>query len=145
MINISDFDKTLRRMDKEPLSELIQRNRDKCKLDLATNEKLTSFSGHIDTTLPPKKLVDPYWFIHIQVMPGTIDAQNTVHLVGASVITSDVVLIDWQKKLVRTRNSFYAIGDAGSSDVPLEIKLCVCAGLHSWNVGSYLGVLHVFY
>lgn len=145
MIKTEELEEFIRRIDEEPLSDLIRENRDMFQLDLADTSQIHEMRGHIDQHGPAKANVDPYWIIRICANPDTANQQITYHLLGSDVITSDLQVIDEEKHLVRTRNSIYALGQPGGLDIPLSAKMRVCAGLHFWNVGHFLGVPHVFY
>lgn len=145
MIPLDGIGEFIRRIDENPIGDLIRANRHLFRLDLIDDAQTRELIGHIDSPGTPKRFVDPYWILRICAYPDTSREQISYHLLGTEVITSDVQVVDKEKHLVRTMNSIYAIGDAGGPNVPLDVKLRVCAGLHWWGVGPVLGVPHVFY
>jgi hypothetical protein len=60
-------------------------------------------------------------------------------------ITSEVKAIDFEHGLVRTRNSLYTIRSPAHGEPPLEDLPLICATLHRWGVGTYLGVPEIFH
>lgn len=145
MIPLDGLEEFVRRIDEQPVGDLIRENRGFLNLDLADHAQIRELTGNIDAPGTPKRFVDPYWIIRICTYPDTERELVTYHLVGAEVITSDVQIVDQGKRLVRTTNSIYATGQLGGPNVPFVVKLRVCAGLHWWGVGKVLGVPHVFY
>lgn len=145
MIPIDNLEQFIQRIDTMPVDDLIRANKELCELRIARGGEIEQFHGRINCCEPVKRHVSPYWLLRVIVNPGTTKEQITAHLLGSEVITSDVMLIDTKKKLVRTMNSIYSIGDRGAADVSLHAKFRICAGLHHWGVGSFLEVPHVFY
>jgi hypothetical protein len=63
----------------------------------------------------------------------------------AGWVTSEIQRIDLERGLVRTRNSLYKLGRPGGGEPPTEDLAVLCAVLHEWGVGDFLGTPHFFF
>ncbi|MBU0594480.1 MAG: hypothetical protein KKH74_12195 [Gammaproteobacteria bacterium] len=126
------------------LDDIIRENRDKAELRLATEEEVCA----LFTTLKPgpvKQRIDDWYFINLHIKPLS---QSQLILLGylkgegLPWITSVVTGIDLKNHLVTTRSgSIYAIGNRGKEEEPdSQLLATVCAVMHKWGMGTFLGV-----
>jgi hypothetical protein len=60
-------------------------------------------------------------------------------------VTSEIQRIDLERGLVRTRNSLYKLGTPGRGEPPTEDAAVLCAVLHEWGIGAFLGAPYFFF
>lgn len=134
------------------MDDIIQKNRHLYSLRLSFHEELN--------TLPPMvaliadhrqvKAKISVWRFICWVRPEEIG--GPVHfLLGINkarqriIMTSDVRSVDFENGLVLTKNSLYRLGCKGNGDPEVRMLLHICATLHVWGHGEFMGIPHVFY
>lgn len=141
--------KTLQELIPKTLDEVIQANRDRCQLALATDRELDALASDIEDTGCRHTLT--HWqivVIHITARDGTRAASP--RLVGRVLetnqpwMTSEIMGIDAAKGLVRTANSNYRVVGPRVEERELDL-MHICATLNAWGVGPLLGVPPFFY
>ena len=55
------------------------------------------------------------------------------------IMTSDVRSVDFENGLVLTKNSLYRLGCKGNGDPEMRMLLHICATLHAWGHGEFMG------
>jgi hypothetical protein len=155
---IAGVQKTLEKLTPRSLDDIVRRNRDRCRIGLATPDELTVRAAKI----PPQRTrqtISEWRMIAIRAIGLEPDVEidgflgnSCVALLGQVAdlqrlwITSAVLRIDADAGLVRTRNSLYRVSGAAAAGEPDEAALIfLCATLHRWGVGAFLGAPAFFY
>lgn len=131
------------------LDDVIRKNRELVELGLSTADDIRVIQSEIQPGLPVKDIVNDWRLISLREKQSGL-AQ--VLLLGrsqnenAAWITSSIVKIDLTRNCVMTKSgSHYGLGSRGFGEPPREQLIHVCATLHQWGSGSFLGVPHFFY
>lgn len=131
------------------LDGIISRNRELVELRIASGKEINALTKQIRGPVHEKDEIENWRLISI-VEKKTNMAQ--VLLLGNSKekshpwITSPVQLIDFDQGFVSTRSgSTYKLLERGVGEPPSDQIICLCAALHSWGSGTYLGVPHFVY
>lgn len=131
------------------LDEIVTRNRDRWQIGLATAAEIAALAGALHAAPGEEKdLLADWRLIAIRdrhVGDATLILLADAARAGTSWSTSLVKAVDFERRMARTRNSIYALGDRGQDEPPLLHLLHLCATLHAWGVGATLGALKVFY
>lgn len=124
----------------QSLDDIIRLNRDKAQLYLSKEDELDVLRGPVVLGMP-KAHISSWAFITMHLLK---EEASFVHLVGfnqaehASWMTSFVTGID-DRRVMTKRGSLYELVGEGDSNVDLP---CICATLHHWKLGTFLGVPH---
>jgi len=129
------------------LDAIVRRNRDTCEIGLAIPTEIDALRGDIDAPFGTEKDVLTDWrFIAFRIR----ERRTALVLLGDAkrqgfiLSTSEVQVVSRDGSRVRTRNSIYALARAGEGEPPLPHLLQLCATLHAWGLGRFLGVLDVW-
>lgn len=134
------------------LDDIIRKNRHLCSLRLSAHAELDALPSMI-TLINNQRQVRATisdWRFICWIRPQEVG--GPVHfIVGINetrqraLMTSDVRAADLQKGLVLTKNSLYRLGCKGNGEPDVRMLLHICATLHAWGHGEFMGVPHVFY
>lgn len=131
------------------LDDIIRKNRELVELCLSTAEEIRALGGEIRPGPPVKGIVDDWRIISLRAKRS---GRAQVVLLGhsrtenAPWITSAIVRIDLPRNYVLTKSgSLYELGSQGNGEPPRLQLIHVCATLHQWGSGVFLGVPHFFY
>ncbi|WP_417783843.1 hypothetical protein [Terasakiella pusilla] len=135
----------------ENVSEIITKHIDELALAIVGSSELEELiDHHIDGCLRGE--ISPSYLVKMTHLPGSRHERNDIHVLGEHVslknvyITSRVMAVSPDLKQVQTYSgSIYNISDIKVFEPPQNLILHLCAALHSWRLGQYFGVLHVFY
>jgi hypothetical protein len=122
----------------------IRKNRDRCRLALATNEELATLESSVASLSVQDSLT--HWqilVIHITQEDGAQVASprlvGRLEKSGQTWITSHVLAFNSDTGLVQTKNPVYrAIGER-TAETNL-VLMHICVSLHQWGLGDYFGV-----
>jgi hypothetical protein len=146
----------LARMIPRSLDDIVRKHRDLVQIGLATAEEIAVRTkrvglGHSRDTIESWRIV-AFRLLDRQSEAGADRTFNSrLSLLGRAVgmrcpwVTSEIVGVDVEGKLVRTRNSLYRLGTPGIGEPPDHDLICLCAMTHSWGVGEYIGAPGLFY
>jgi hypothetical protein len=146
----------LARMIPRSLDDVVRKRRDLVQIGLATAEEIVVRtekveSGHSRDRIENWRIV-AFRFLDPHSEDGAEQIfNNRLALLGRAVgrccpwVTSEIVGIDVEGKLVRTRNSLYTLGIHGDGEPPDHDLICLCAMTHIWGVGRYIGAPGFFY
>lgn len=146
-MDTDDLSKQLARLVPKSLDEIVRKNRDKCRIHLATPEDFARVKKRIPKQ-PPR-----YTLVHWQVIVLDVSISppvRSLRLVGTAVetgesrITSNIVGINRRTGLVETENSIYAIKGRRAQEKNLDFPY-ICAALNYWRIGPFLGVPAFFF
>lgn len=131
------------------LDDIIRKNRELVELGLSTDDEIQALYAEMPPGLPVKDIVNDWRLISLREKKSGL-AQ--VLLLGRSQnenfawVTSSIVKIDLNRNCVMTKSgSYYGLGSRGDGEPPREQLMHVCATLHKWGSGTFLGVTHFFY
>lgn len=148
-MTIEPIEQALKKLIPKNLDDIIRKNRDKCRLALATEAELQKLESNMPDSPLRYTLTD--WqvvMLHVSSEDGAPIASprlvGSVVETGESWITSQVVAIDRNKGLVQTANSMYRVIGPRVKEEKIDL-LNICVALHQWGLGSYLGVPEFFY
>lgn len=131
------------------LDEIVTRNRDRWRIGLATAAEIAALTGAVRATPGEERDLLVNWrlvAIRNRCMGETmIILLANAARAGTNWSTSLVKAVDFKRRLARTRNSVYALGNRGEGEPPLLHVLHLCATLHAWGVGAALGAAQIFY
>lgn len=128
------------------LDQIITLKRDEASISLASNKAILD----LRTSIPegPEKQVLTSWNILNLRLELPMSSINELRLMGRkpngrSVITSNLLGIDFDSGLVRTRNSIYGIRGERADEHELDLVF-ICFLLHEWGLGTRHGVPSFF-
>ena len=123
------------------LDDLIRSNRRVIELRLATPSELASITGGVTGVTAVKGFLRGWQAITI------LDHQEktfSLHLVGSfamqSWITSGLLRLAHDRSIVRTRNSFYALGQRAVADLSISHLHTVARALKVWGLVERYGL-----
>lgn len=140
---------TINELIPKSLDDIIRRNRELVELRLATEADIHPLEKEIGNLHPVKDVIEDWRLIclseketnWVQMMLLGRSTEN-----NCSWITSTVVAIDFKQKAVLTNSgSVYTLGKPGQGEPPMADLMHVCATLHKWGSGDFLGAPHFFY
>ena len=150
----SDEDRLREALEKiipKSLDDVVRRNRDKMRIGRATLEEIARRMAAVEPE-DPRDTLEEWRIIAFRTeAPFGLFGDGMLLLLGyatearASWITSEIQRIDFDRRLVRTRNSVYRLGTPGQGEPPTEDLAVLCAVLHEWGVGDLLGAPHFFF
>lgn len=133
----------------QSLDDIIRENREHVELLLSTEEEISTLVRPIANPPSLKDTIDDWRMISL-VDKG--QARTSVLLLGNSQknhsawITSPVLEVDFDQMVVLTRSgSLYQLGSRGNGQPTRDQLIHVCATLHTWGLGEFLGAPHFFY
>lgn len=145
----SDEKKSLEDIFPKSLDEILKKHRDECSIRLSSEadfENLEPMVASMSVQKPIRATINEWRIICVLdkdrkylFLTGTLKAN------GHPYMTSDIVSVDLANNLVLTKNSLYQLGGKGDGEPRFHILMHICAMLHSWGVGEYYDVPHVFY
>lgn len=142
-----DLAKQLARLVPKSLDEIIHKNRDKCRIRLATPEDFAQVEKRIPRQ-PPRHTLIRWQLIVLDVSTAppvkSLRLVGTISESGQSRITSNVVGINRRTGMVETENSIYAIKGGRAMEKNLDFPY-ICAALNYWGIGPFLGVPEFFF
>jgi hypothetical protein len=131
------------------LDDIIRKNRELVELRSATEADILPLEMPIPGPYYPKDTINDWHLI------GLCEKHSNwvqVLLLGYSTsqhcpwITSPVMSIDREQNFVRTRSgSLYVLGNRAHGEPPMDQLIHVCAALHMWGSGTFLGAPEFFY
>ena len=131
------------------LGDIIQRNRDRIAIDLATPAERAGVARNADIAGPPKRELHGWCVIAIRELARH---QASLHVLGYADaghawITSQVIEISPDERRVRTKNSIYGLAAPLAGEPDIELVLFAAHMLRRWGVDQAydLGVIDVFY
>ena len=149
---MSDIGTTLEKLIPKSLDEIIRNHRDDISLRLSTSEDFAALSPMVASIEQQKSVratINEWRIVCFVIRPelGTnfLVLTGFNQEMGCVWNTSHIVSIDFENHLVLTKNSLYRLGSKGEGEPDSHIIMHICAFLHSWGAGPYLGVLNVFY
>lgn len=146
------LEQRLQELIPKDVDDIIQANRDRCRLAFATDEELNelvreypgSGAGPVRHTLNGWNIL----MIHV-VVDGSMQSipklLGNVQETGQCWITSTVTAVDSQAGLVRTENSVYRVVGPRSAEPDMHLLLHVCVWLNQQGLGRYFGIPEFFY
>jgi hypothetical protein len=139
--------KALNDLIPKSLDEIVTLHRDECILRPSIAEDLARLKP-MDSTIseqkPDKGTIDDWRIIAASGTSKTLLFLTGTHRSkDVPYMTSDIVSIDGNT--VVTNNSVYHLGVKGEGEPDMMIILHICATLHYWGAGAYLGVPYIFY
>lgn len=131
------------------LDDIIRKNRELVELRMVTEVETDALRKEIPNPYPVKDVIEDWRLIGL-CEKRTNWAQ--VMLLGASTfnncawLTSTIVAIDFAENIVLTKSgSIYRLGQPGKGEPPTGHLIHVCATLHMWGSGTFLGTPEFFY
>lgn len=131
------------------LDDIIRKNRERVELGLSIANDLQALHAPIPSNFSVKDIIDDWRLISLrEKSSGNIQVLLLGHSQNNNVawLTSSIVKIDPVRNCIMTKSiSFYGLGSQGEGDPPREQLIHLCATLHRWGSGPFLGVPHFFY
>lgn len=131
------------------LDDVVRKNRELIEMRLATEGEIQVLEKKIESTHHAKDVIEDWRIVCLcekktNWVQLTLLGNSTEH--KSSWITSSIVSIDFEQKIVLTNSrSIYKLGKKGHGEPPAEHLMHVCAALHLWGMGTYLGAPEFFY
>lgn len=142
------IEEQLEKLVPKSLDDVVRKNRDQLRLAIASQDELGALAADISATNGRHTIIRwQFVVMHVTTNRGPATSLRLfgwAEEVRESWSTSNVTGIDLTNGLVRTANSVYRISGPRAMDDELDL-LHVCASLHSWGLGEYFGVPHIFY
>lgn len=130
------------------LPNVIRKNQSLVTLRLMTDGEIDGLHAEIVHSSPVKHALDNWRLIVLHDKRGNAPAPLLLGTTaaGGPWVTSIVEAFDPVKSLAVTKSrSTYQLARRGAGEPPTEHLICLCAALHSWGVGDFLGVPPFFY
>jgi hypothetical protein len=123
------------------LADLIRSNRHLVELRLAKPSEIAAVTTEFLAVGAIKGLIRHWQMIAIV---DHKEATTSLHVVGLMMrtawITSDVLRLTADGSFVRTRNSFYALGERAAFPPSIDILLTVAGALRAWGLDDRYGL-----
>ena len=123
------------------LADLVRSNRHIIELRMATPSELASITGDI-ADVPVVKGFLRGW--QVIVIRDHREDVTSLHMVGSfamrSWITSDLLRLAPDQSIVRTRNSYYGLGQRAEADLSLSHLHTVARALRAWGLVDRYGL-----
>jgi hypothetical protein len=151
----TDLVQALEKLMPRSLDDVVRANRDSFQIGLATADEIRRLTDSIEPA-GTKSTIDDWRIIAFRTLKpgpnsGRVVARTLLSMLGRSsrtnrsLITSEVVKIDFESGLVRTLNSLYKIGVEGEGEPPSDDLIHLCATTHTWGFGKIIGAPAFFY
>lgn len=131
------------------LDDVIRKNRELVELGLSTPNEIRALQAEVQQELPVKDMIDDW---HLISLRSKRSGDVKVLLLGQSQkesvvwMTSSIVRIDLSQSVIVTQSgSLYGLGSQDAGGPSRGQFIHVCATLHKWGSGEFLGVPHFFY
>lgn len=131
------------------LDDIIRKNRELMELGLSTPDEIRALQAEVQQGLPIKDMIDDW---HLISLRSKQSGDVKILLLGQSQkeniawMTSLIVRIDLTQSVIVTQSgSLYGLGSQGAGEPSRGQLIHVCATLHKWGSGEFLGVPHFFY
>ncbi|MDB5411530.1 MAG: hypothetical protein JWL84_6442 [Rhodospirillales bacterium] len=147
----------LEKMIPRSLDDVVRANRDRFQIGLATAAEAAARAARIAPACT-RDTIEVWRIIAFRSLdpPNDIDAgevpgNSLLSLLGQSSrmkrgwITSQIMQIDFENRLVQTRNSLYALGVEGAGEPPADDLIHLSAACHIWGFGDLIGAPAFFY
>ena len=123
------------------LAALIHENRRVLELRLATASQLANVTGDIDGVGAVRGFLRDW---HVIAIEDHLRSATSLHVVGThdmrSWITSDLLVLNPDRSLVRTRNSIYGLGLAAETDLSAAHLMTIVGALKAWGLVDRYGL-----
>lgn len=145
----SELTKNISNLIPKSLDDIVRRNRELVELRLATRAEIQTLEKSIENLHHEKDLIEDWRLICLSEKKSN---RVQLTLLGNSAenksawITSSIASIDFKQNIVLTNSgSIYKLGESGQGEPTTEHLMCVCAALHLWGMGTFLGAPEFFY
>ncbi len=131
------------------LGDIVRIGCDTSSIGLASEDDLARLAGTVPAGRA-RDTIDGWYLVTLRIRGTGSELVETWALgwaraAGVVWITSPVAVLDLPGKRLRTKNSVYGLGEAGSGEPDIELRLHLCYALRTWGLGKALGVPEVFY
>lgn len=131
------------------LDDIIRENRELAALGISTADDIQALSAEMTSAFSVKDTIDDWRLVSLrEKQSGNTQVLLLGHSQNENVawLTSSIVRIDLTRNCVMTKSgSYYGLGSQGDGEPSRGQLIHVCATLHRWGSGAFLGVPHFFY
>lgn len=145
----SDINNISNKLIPGSLDDIISKNRELVELRLANEKEINDLTRQIRSPVHVKDAIEDWRLVSLVEKTSN---KAEVLLLGNSHdkthpwITSPILTLDLSQGFVSTQSgSIYKLLDRGIGEPPASHIICLCAALHVWGSGQYLGVPHFYY
>lgn len=147
-MNQDELSEQIGKLVPKSLDDIIRKNRDKLKCQVAVDDDLLKVAGEITEPEVTAELGQVYFYKRVSLVPTLKKEVLTMvgyTLDGLSYHTSEIKRFDSKRmRVVTNSGSIYTFREIGSGEPPEDLLMMICAQFHKDGAGSYLGVPEFF-